>query len=109
MVAISSVSSILRGPSSVLLPLFLLVAAPATARQAVPAPLPGSVYLPADSLEGNFLSAYIAGVSRDTEAAALFYRWSELSWRCSPTAISTPPPAQPRRWRPACPGTAWRS
>ena len=74
MVAISSVSSILRGRSSVLLPLFLLVAAPAMARQAVPAALPGSVYLPADSLEGNFLSAYIAGVSRDTEAAALFYR-----------------------------------
>ena len=29
---------------------------------------------PAQSLEGNFLSAYIAGASRDTTAAALFYR-----------------------------------
>ncbi|MER2264558.1 tetratricopeptide repeat protein [Methylobacterium oxalidis] len=31
-------------------------------------------YEPAESLEGNFLSAYIAGVSRDTAAAASFYR-----------------------------------
>ncbi|MEA1833291.1 tetratricopeptide repeat protein [Methylobacterium durans] len=31
-------------------------------------------YEPAESLEGNFLSAYIAGVSRDTAAAANFYR-----------------------------------
>jgi len=31
-------------------------------------------YEPADSLEGNFLSAYIAGASRDTAAAATFYR-----------------------------------
>jgi tetratricopeptide (TPR) repeat protein len=74
MVGISSVSSILRGRSSVLLPLFLLAAAPATARQTVTAEMPSSVYMAAESLEGNFLSAYIAGVSRDTEAAALFYR-----------------------------------
>lgn len=31
-------------------------------------------YEPADSLEGNFLAAYIAGASRDTAAAATFYR-----------------------------------
>ncbi len=30
--------------------------------------------MPAASLEGNFLAAYIAGASRDTTAAALFYR-----------------------------------
>ncbi|WP_128560963.1 tetratricopeptide repeat protein [Methylobacterium crusticola] len=29
---------------------------------------------PADSLEGNFLAAYIAGASRDTAAAATYYR-----------------------------------
>jgi tetratricopeptide (TPR) repeat protein len=35
----------------------------------------GSTVLePADSLEGNFLAAYIAGASRDTAAAATFYR-----------------------------------
>ena len=31
-------------------------------------------YEPAESLEGNFLSAYIAGASKDTAAAASFYR-----------------------------------
>ena len=31
-------------------------------------------YEPADSLEGNFLAAYIAGAARDTTAAATFYR-----------------------------------
>lgn len=35
---------------------------------------PMSEYEPAESLEGNFLSAYIAGASRDTAAAANFYR-----------------------------------
>ncbi len=39
-------------------------------REAPPPP----AYEPADSLEGNFLSAYIAGASRDTAAAASFYR-----------------------------------
>jgi tetratricopeptide (TPR) repeat protein len=29
---------------------------------------------PADSLEGNFLAAYVAGAARDTAAAATFYR-----------------------------------
>ncbi|MFD0935153.1 tetratricopeptide repeat protein [Methylobacterium trifolii] len=36
--------------------------------------LPVTEYEPAESLEGNFLSAYIAGASRDTAAAANFYR-----------------------------------
>jgi hypothetical protein len=31
-------------------------------------------YATADSLEGNYLAAYIAGSSRDTTAAAVFYR-----------------------------------
>jgi tetratricopeptide (TPR) repeat protein len=35
---------------------------------------PVSAYEPAESLEGNFLSAYIAGAARDTAAAATFYR-----------------------------------
>ncbi len=35
---------------------------------------PVSEYEPAESLEGNFLSAYIAGASKDTAAAAAFYR-----------------------------------
>lgn len=35
---------------------------------------PVSSFEPAESLEGNFLSAYIAGASRDTAAAATFYR-----------------------------------
>ncbi|MCK2053293.1 tetratricopeptide repeat protein [Methylobacterium sp. 37f] len=35
---------------------------------------PISEYEPAESLEGNFLSAYIAGASKDTAAAASYYR-----------------------------------
>lgn len=35
---------------------------------------PISEYEPAESLEGNFLSAYIAGSAKDTSAAASFYR-----------------------------------
>lgn len=35
---------------------------------------PAGDYEPAESLEGNFLSAYIAGAARDTTAAATFYR-----------------------------------
>ena len=73
MVGMSSLS-ILRGRASLLVPLMLLAGTPAFARPAAPAELPNSVYLPAESLEGNFLAAYIAGVARDTEAAALFYR-----------------------------------
>ena len=39
-----------------------------------PESAPISEYEPAESLEGNFLSAYIAGASRDTAAAASFYK-----------------------------------
>ncbi|CAA9304611.1 MAG: FOG: TPR repeat, partial [uncultured Microvirga sp.] len=37
-------------------------------------PVPPAAYEPADSLEGNYLAAYIAGVARDTVAAANYYR-----------------------------------
>ena len=49
---------------------------PAEARrsQAPVAPQNTSPFVPADTLEGNFLSAYIAGASRDTSAAAVYYR-----------------------------------
>src|SRR3954465_13379065 len=36
-----------------------------------PAP---AAFQPADSLEGNYLAAYVAGAARDTAAAATFYR-----------------------------------
>ncbi|WP_246153898.1 tetratricopeptide repeat protein [Methylobacterium oryzihabitans] len=57
--------------------LALLLATPAPALAArlqardVAAP---QAYEPADSLEGNYLAAYIAGASRDTAAAASYYR-----------------------------------
>lgn len=41
---------------------------------APPPPPKAAPYVAADSLEGNFLSAYIAVASRDTVAAAHFYR-----------------------------------
>ncbi len=37
-------------------------------------PTQAPTYEPADSLEGNFLAAYIAGAAKDTVAAAAFYR-----------------------------------
>lgn len=48
----------------------------AEARRSQPAPPApkASPYVSADSLEGNFLSGYIAVVSRDTGAAAHYYR-----------------------------------
>ncbi|GEP10883.1 Beta-barrel assembly-enhancing protease [Methylobacterium gnaphalii] len=47
-----------------------LAAAAAQPRESSPI----SEYEPAESLEGNFLSAYIAGAAKDTAAAASFYR-----------------------------------
>lgn len=47
-----------------------LLAAPAMAI----AQNPAEVARPAASLEGNFLSAYVAGSTRDTAAAAIFFR-----------------------------------
>jgi tetratricopeptide (TPR) repeat protein len=46
-------------------------AAPNTTGRTLP---PSPAYEPADSLEGNYLAAYIAGVARDTVAAASYYR-----------------------------------
>ena len=52
-----------------------LSAAPALARRALPAEtMQAPLFQPAESLEGNFLAAYIAGAARDTAAAATFYR-----------------------------------
>ena len=52
-----------------------VLAAPAAAQAArTAAPAPAPAYPPAESLEGNFLAAYIAGAGRDTGAAASFYR-----------------------------------
>ena len=54
-------------------------------------------YEPADSLEGNFLSAYIAGASRDTAAAATFWHSSTVSMtRARPSAASRMSPDEPR-------------
>jgi tetratricopeptide (TPR) repeat protein len=51
-----------------------MLASPAlSAREATP-PAQSEPLTPADSLEGNFLAAYIAGAARDTAAAATFYR-----------------------------------
>ncbi len=47
-----------------------LLAAPALAVNTDP----NETLKPAESLEGNFLSAYVAGTARDTEAASLFFR-----------------------------------
>jgi tetratricopeptide (TPR) repeat protein len=51
-----------------------LVTTPVLARRAPASPLPQSAFQPAESLEGNYLAAYIANSARDTAAAAAFYR-----------------------------------
>ena len=75
---------------------------------------PALDYEPAESLEGNFLSAYIAGAARDTAAAASFYREAVkadprnaelVEPRTSPRRCSRPGPMPARatasaRWRP---------
>ncbi len=88
-----------RGSARAALALFLAAStAPALAARLpareIAAP---QAYEPADSLEGNFLAAYIAGASRDTAAAATYYREAVKgipatpnssnapSWPCSPT------------------------
>ena len=51
------------------------IAPPALARRALPAEaVQAPAFQPAESLEGNYLAAYIAGAARDTAAAATFYR-----------------------------------
>jgi tetratricopeptide (TPR) repeat protein len=54
----------------------LSAASSASAREATPIPSLSSstVFEPANTLEGNYLAAYIAGASRDTAGAAAFYR-----------------------------------
>jgi tetratricopeptide (TPR) repeat protein len=47
-----------------------LLAAPAMASNTDP----NETLKPAQSLEGNFLSAYVAGTAKDTEAASVFFR-----------------------------------
>nr|WP_246505363.1 tetratricopeptide repeat protein [Microvirga antarctica] len=59
-----------KGLSVVALSLAGLVAAPAFAASTDPS----ETVRPAASLEGNFLSAYVAGAARDTAAATVFFR-----------------------------------
>jgi tetratricopeptide (TPR) repeat protein len=57
------------------LPALVLVAASLLAVPAVAANTnPDEALRPAESLEGNFLAAYVAGSARDTEAATVFFR-----------------------------------
>jgi hypothetical protein len=89
-------------------------AAPNTAARTAPPP---AAYEPADSLEGNYLAAYIAGVARDTVAAASYYRealkgtratpnsWSAPLWRSWPTARCRKRSARPSGSSPATPRT----
>ncbi|WP_414475006.1 tetratricopeptide repeat protein [Microvirga sp. M2] len=57
------------------LPALVLVAAGLLASPALAVNTdPNEALTPAQSLEGNFLSAYVAGSARDTEAAALYFR-----------------------------------
>ncbi|HEY8382948.1 MAG TPA: tetratricopeptide repeat protein [Microvirga sp.] len=58
-----------RGLSALVFSVAALGLAPAVAAQD-----PTEVIEPADSLEGNFLAAYIAGAARDTAAATTFFR-----------------------------------
>ncbi len=51
----------------------VLVSPALAAREQAPLPL-AEPLRPADSLEGNFLAAYVAGIGRDTAAAATFFR-----------------------------------
>jgi tetratricopeptide (TPR) repeat protein len=62
--------------AGVALVLGTLIGSPAEARRAPPPPAqPSESSLPAaDSLEGNYLAAYIAVAARDTAAASHFYR-----------------------------------
>src|SRR5215203_1340246 len=64
-----------RALRAVALGLACLSVSPALARRALPPETTQVPILrPAESLEGNFLAAYIAGAARDTTAAATFYR-----------------------------------
>ena len=56
------------------LPALLLMTAGLLAVPAVANTAEDEMLRPAQSLEGNFLSAYVAGSARDTEAATIFFR-----------------------------------
>ena len=57
------------------LPALVLLAAGLLAAPAMAANTdPNEVLRPAESLEGNFLAAYVAGSARDTDAATIFFR-----------------------------------
>jgi tetratricopeptide (TPR) repeat protein len=64
------------GRPALALTLACLIASPSVAaRSPAGSPAPTArAFNPAESLEGNYLAAYIAGASRDTAAAAAFYR-----------------------------------
>ncbi len=64
-------SPVVRGLAALVLSAACLMAVPAHAAREDAGM---EVLEPAASLEGNFLAAYIAGASRDTAAAATFYR-----------------------------------
>jgi tetratricopeptide (TPR) repeat protein len=64
-----------RALQALVLGTICLGASPALARRTPPATTTQApAFQPAESLEGNYLAAYIAGASRDTAAAATFYR-----------------------------------
>ncbi len=66
---------LLGGLPALLLSAAVLSASPALATRNAGARAPAPpAFKPADSLEGNYLAAYIAGAARDTAAAAAFYR-----------------------------------
>ena len=67
---ILSFPSATRGLSALVVSVACLAAAPVWAANAEPT----EVLEPANSLEGNFLAAYIAGAARDTAAATTFFR-----------------------------------
>ena len=53
---------------------FCALGAPSLAARGQSRPAPTPAFEAADTLEGNYLAAYIAGALRDTSAAATFYR-----------------------------------
>ncbi len=71
----ASTPPLIRALQALALGAACLAAPPALARRALPAEtIQVPAFQPAESLEGNFLAAYIAGAARDTAAAATFYR-----------------------------------
>jgi tetratricopeptide (TPR) repeat protein len=68
---VPKITIVARGLAALLLSAACMTALPAHAAREEAG---SQVLEPADSLEGNFLAAYIAGAARDTAAAATFYR-----------------------------------